>query len=131
MKSTRSRFLFIAALLGGAAVLAGAFGAHYLKEVLEPAKLISYKTAVRYQMWHALLLVALGMGPVFDEKAGKRIGWFFVGGTLLFSGSIYLLSFFSWAFLGPITPLGGLLLLAGWVLLAVWVVRNKTFSHEK
>lgn len=123
--SSAKTFLLLGAILGGLAVVAGAFGAHALKEVLEPDQLISYKTAVRYQMWHALLLVALSFGPVFQSKQGSLIGWLIVAGTACFSGSIYGLTFTTWKFLGPITPLGGLLLLLAWILLAVTATRKE------
>jgi uncharacterized membrane protein YgdD (TMEM256/DUF423 family) len=111
-----------AAILGATAVIAGAFGAHALKEVLNPEALNSYQTAVRYQMWHALALLLTGLLPL-SNKALQRIGWCWLCGVLLFSGSIYLLhlgplmSGSSWNFLGPVTPIGGLLLITGWVLL--------------
>lgn len=94
-------------------VALGAFGAHGLKNRLTPEMLTVFETGVRYQAYHALglLLLAALRGP---DKAG----WCFVGGILLFSGSLYALALTGVRWLGAITPLGGLLFLAGWALLA-------------
>ena len=112
------------------AVLLGAFGAHALKAILTPEKLQSYETGVRYQLIHALALIALsiyGQLNKTNEILNKGIGWaahFFIVGCILFSGSIYGLSLLSvihpsWSFLlGPITPIGGLGFMLGW---ASWV----------
>lgn len=105
---------------GMVAVILGALGAHALKASLEPDQLESFKTAVRYQAWHALALVALGAyGKI---KFGKAVILCWIAGIFLFSGSIYLLSTrelsgINFGFLGPVTPLGGLSLIAGWFLL--------------
>ena len=108
------------------AVLLGAFGAHALKAILSPEKLQSYETGVRYQLIHALALIALsiyGQLNKTNEIVNKGIGWsahFFIVGAFLFSGSIYGLALFSiihpsWAFvLGPVTPIGGLCFMLGW-----------------
>ena len=102
------------------AVLLGAFGAHALKSVLSPEKLQSYETGVRYQLIHALALIALSIYSQQNQSnhlSNKGIVWsahFFIVGCFLFSGSIYGLALLSvvhpsWAFaLGPITPIGGL-----------------------
>lgn len=131
MKLKPNNFLFIASVLGAVAVALGALGAHALEKVFTADQLDSWATAVRYQMWHALLLVLLSFSPVFYSSLGQRIGQIFILGILFFSGSIYLLLLLEWKFLGPVTPVGGLLLIAGWVLLAVWAMRNKQFSYEK
>ena len=114
-----------AALLGLSAGLLGAFGAHGLKGVLTPEQLGSFETGVRYQVYHALAL--LGVAALFPVKVKivKVIFTCFLAGTLLFSGSIYLLACrdllgdVQLAWLGPITPLGGLLLASGWVAMAI------------
>ena len=103
------------ALLGATAVALGALGAHSLKGVLEPSSLESYKVAVLYQLIHTLALLALAST---DYKQVTANLW--TAGILLFSGSIYALALdellgMSLSFLGPITPLGGLLLIAGWL----------------
>ena len=110
-----------ASLLGMLTVIAGALGAHALKPVLSADSLKSFETAVRYSAWHAIALLALF--SVFDRLKRARyvtLLWFL--GALLFSGSIYLLSTrelsgLQVSFLGPVTPLGGLLMIMGWFLL--------------
>jgi uncharacterized membrane protein YgdD (TMEM256/DUF423 family) len=101
------------------AVAAGAFGAHALKSRLTPELLAIFETGVRYQMYHALALLAAAWAhakwPGAMAVAG---GWLFVAGTLLFSGSLYALAFTGLRWLGPVTPLGGLAFLAGWACLA-------------
>jgi uncharacterized membrane protein YgdD (TMEM256/DUF423 family) len=119
------------------AVLLGAFGAHALKSFLTPEKLQSYETGVRYQLIHALALIALsiyGQKNKTNDFLNKGIGWsahFFIVGAFLFSGSIYGLALLSvihpsWAFvLGPVTPIGGLFFMLGWAIWARFVWLNK------
>lgn len=119
------------------AVLLGAFGAHALKSFLTPEKLQSYETGVRYQLIHALALIALSIYSQQNQTnylSNKGIGWsahFFIVGCFLFSGSIYGLALLSvvhpsWAFaLGPITPIGGLCFMLGWAIWARFVWLNK------
>ncbi len=112
-------FFIIGALSAFVGVAAGAFGAHGLKGKLSPEMLTVFEVGVRYQMYHAFALIvaawALTKWPVQLISTG---GWFFVIGTLLFSGSLYLLSMSGIKWLGAITPLGGLAFLAGWLCLA-------------
>lgn len=113
----------IGALYGSLSVIFGAFGAHALKGVLIADKLQSFETGVRYQMYHALLLLLMAYIFSFRTKAEKYMAWSFVIGVFLFSFSIYLLALnqlmnVSLSFLGPITPIGGLLMIIGWLLLA-------------
>lgn len=99
---------------------AGAFGAHGLRSRLTPEMLSVWETAVRYQIYHALALLALA--GVFDRLppgAVSTSGWCFFSGVLIFSGSLYALSLSGLRWLGAITPVGGLLFLAGWALLIV------------
>ena len=120
------KYLKIATISMIIAIVLGAIGAHYLKETLElPAdKLDSWKTGVLYQLIHSLsVFVVILLATVFKiEKVGAIINLFFIG-MLLFSGSIYLLTLnYVWQidamrFLGPVTPIGGLLFISGWVLL--------------
>lgn len=110
------------ALLGMLAVIFGAFGAHYLKRTFSEAQLLSFETGVRYQFYHALLLLVLGFNLGFTTKLDSYIAYCFIIGTLLFSFSIYLLTLLSAKgkripLLGILTPVGGLLLVAGWALL--------------
>lgn len=114
--------LLSGAVYGGLAVLFGAFGAHALKSKLSKDQLKSFETGVKYQMYHALVLLTLGFQLDFNSEIEIMASWFFIIGIFLFSFSIYGLVLSSAKgnkikFLGPVTPLGGLLLLIGWVLL--------------
>ena len=101
------------------AVALGAFGAHALKARLDADLLAVYETGVRYQMTHALALLAVGWaGTRWPGRAVNASGWLFVAGTVLFSGSLYALSLTGVRWLGAITPLGGLAWLAAWLCLA-------------
>jgi len=107
------------AVFGFLAVAAGAFGAHALRGRMAPEMLEVYETAVRYQMYHALALVLTGFMAVrFYSSALPAAGWLFFAGTLVFSGSLYLLTLTGARWLGAITPIGGIALLAGWLFLA-------------
>jgi uncharacterized membrane protein YgdD (TMEM256/DUF423 family) len=101
------------------AVAAGAFGAHGLKNRLSPELLAVFETGVRYQMYHAFaLIVAAWAQTRWPGTLSTAGGWFFIAGTLLFSGSLYILSLTGLRWLGAITPFGGLAFLAGWLCLA-------------
>ncbi|HEY2574250.1 MAG TPA: DUF423 domain-containing protein [Verrucomicrobiaceae bacterium] len=106
--------LVTTAVTGFLAVALGAFGAHALRETLEKTQhLETWKTAVQYHLAHAVALLAVALaGP-----AWRRTAWCWMGGVLLFSGSLYLLAVTGIKWLGAVTPFGGLLLLAGWVML--------------
>ena len=117
------------ALYGLLAVIFGAFGAHALKNKLTPELLQSFETGVKYQMYHAMVLLVLGFNLSFDQPLDSWIVNCFIFGTLLFSFSIYALCLGAAKgnkprFLGPVTPLGGLLLVAGWALLLYSFVSN-------
>lgn len=121
----------IGAVLGIISIILGAFGAHALKEVLTEQQLISFETGVKYQMYHAVFLLIVGSIGFLTEKQKKTILSFTILGVFLFSGSIYLLatqtiSGMNFKFLGPITPIGGLLLIISWCLLAFFSFRQKT-----
>jgi uncharacterized membrane protein YgdD (TMEM256/DUF423 family) len=112
-------FLVLGALSAGAAVALGAFGAHALRGRLSPAMLDVFETGVRYQMYHALALLAVAWAAARWPGAGvAAAGWFFVAGTLLFSGSLYVLTLTGARGLGAITPLGGVAFILGWLVLA-------------
>ncbi len=122
----QSVFLLLAAVAGLTGVAMGAFGAHALKSILSPAMLAVYKTAVDYQMWHAL---ALGLVAVFRQQRPesgllKWAGWLIFAGIVLFSGSLYLLAILNSKWLGMITPLGGISFLAAWVCIALFAVKK-------
>lgn len=120
--------LMLGGLYGTLAVIFGAFGAHALKRTLDTEQLKSFETGVKYQMYHALLLIILGTTFPFLEISQVIMGWSFILGIFLFSFSIYGLVLSSskgkkLKFLGPVTPLGGLLLVVGWVLFTVNAVK--------
>ncbi len=118
--------LVSASIFGALAVLFGALGAHALKSRLSPGLLDSWETGVRYQMFHALALFAVAWLISRGVPGGFAAGCCFLAGTLLFSGSIYLLclGIGPRAVLGPTTPLGGLTLIAGWIVLLAGVWRT-------
>jgi uncharacterized membrane protein YgdD (TMEM256/DUF423 family) len=127
-----NNFIFIAAILGFTAVGIGALGAHALKPLLSENQLQSFETAVKYHFYHALLLLIIGYWN--ENKNSSKLKWacyFIISGIICFSGSIYLLStshLYSeniLKFLGPITPIGGLLLMTGWILIALSAFNKK------
>ena len=110
--------LVLGAALAGLAVAAGAFGAHGLRSLVVPERLVTFETAVRYHFYHALGLMVVGL---LAERAGGlgAVGALFLAGIAVFSGSLYLLVLTDTPWLGAVTPLGGVCFLAGWALL-VW-----------
>ena len=113
-------------IYGGLAVVFGAFGAHALKKRMNEDLLKSFETGVKYQMYHALALLLVSVLLPFENGLQNAVALCFILGTFLFSFSIYGLCLTSmignkWRFLGPITPLGGLLLVTGWLALALSV----------
>ena len=116
---TQQTFIITGALFGLLAIILGAFGAHALKKTLTENQLKSFETGVKYQIYHAIVLISLGFNHTFSTTA---MYWCFTLGTVLFSFSIYGLVLSDakgkkLKFLGPITPIGGLLLVIGWLLL--------------
>jgi uncharacterized membrane protein YgdD (TMEM256/DUF423 family) len=112
-------FFALGALSGFIGVALGAFAAHGLKSRLTPELLATFEIGVRYQMVHALALLAVGWAQTRWPGAVLTAGgWLFVAGTLLFSGSLYVLSLTGEKWLGAVAPVGGLALLAGWLCLA-------------
>ena len=115
---TARLILQLAAVFGGLGVAIGAFGAHALRPMLEATgRFDTFETAVRYQFYHALALLALGvLVAVRPELRGIALpAWLWTGGIVVFSGSLYALCFTGVTKLGAVAPVGGLLLLAGWV----------------
>jgi uncharacterized membrane protein YgdD (TMEM256/DUF423 family) len=132
----------IAAFLGALTVALGAFGAHALKAVLSPAALITYETAVRYQMYHVVALLFTGIllqkaSSPKQQKLLSRAGLFFIDGIVLFSGSLYFivakpfLGIEGLPWVGIITPMGGLLWMAAWVLLGLSQLKGVENSEAK
>ncbi|WP_340202441.1 DUF423 domain-containing protein [Ascidiimonas sp. W6] len=118
---TQQLVLIIGGLFGALAIVLGAFGAHALKKRFTPDLMQSFETGVKYQMYHALVLLILGFNLNLDTSLERTIAWFLIIGTVLFSFSIYGLCISASLgkkikLLGPITPLGGLCLLIGWIL---------------
>jgi uncharacterized membrane protein YgdD (TMEM256/DUF423 family) len=117
-------FFAIGALSGFIGVALGAFGAHALKGRLDPDLLATFEVGVRYQMYHAFALLAVGWAQTrWRGKVLNASGWLFVAGTVIFSGSLYALSLSGMRWLGAVAPVGGIALLAGWLCLA-WAVRK-------
>jgi len=114
-------FFSLGSLLGGITVAMGAYGAHAGAQYLTSAQVITFSKAVRYQMHHALVLLAVAWAITQWPKQAKLImaaGWLFLAGILLFSGSLYLLAF-DVVDLGYATPVGGMAFITGWLLLAL------------
>ncbi len=111
-------FFGLGALSALAAVAAGAFGAHLLRERLTSEMLAIFEVGVRYQMYHALRLMAAAWAASrWPGVAASSAGWLFVAGTVIFSGSLYVLALTGQRAWGAVTPLGGLAFLAGWICL--------------
>ncbi|MBA3902051.1 MAG: DUF423 domain-containing protein [Bacteroidetes bacterium] len=117
------------------AVGIGAMGAHGLRNVLDPYSLEVYKTAVLYHFLHSIGIIILSFIPALQRGKLIRLAfWLLLGGIILFSGSLYLLSTKSlWTelplnWLGPLTPLGGLLFIAGWLTAAIGIYQIKRYS---
>lgn len=116
-------FFLIGTVSAFIGVAAGAFGAHALKSRLSAEMLTTFEVGVRYQMYHAFaLLVVAWVLTKWPSSLAINSGWCFVAGTILFSGSLYVLSLSGVRWFGAITPLGGVAFLAGWLCLgiAVW-----------
>lgn len=119
-----SPWMLIGAIYGLLGVAAGAFGAHALRGRLSEEMLAIYRTAVEYQFWHALALLAIGL--LARQAAGAWLtasGVAFTLGVLVFSGSLYVLALSGIRVLGAVTPLGGVALIVGWACLIVHLAR--------
>jgi uncharacterized membrane protein YgdD (TMEM256/DUF423 family) len=119
-------FIVVGALLGGLSVLMGAFAAHSLRSVLLPSTLALVETGARYQMYHALALFGVGLMSLWQKESNLSLataGSCFIAGVLGFSGSLYGLALVGAPWLGPVTPIGGLLLVAGWGAVAIAALR--------
>lgn len=132
-KSMNKKILATASILGLLAVVLGAFAAHGLKELISIEAQKTFETGVRYQMYHAILLLFVGSSSLISTKSKRIIYYLVVFGVLLFSGSIYglatnNLSSYNFKTIGFITPIGGLLLIISWVLLFVNFLRKTTKS---
>lgn len=124
-------FLMTAALLGALSVIFGAFGAHALREIVQPAAASTFETGVRYQFYHAFALMFTGiLFEKFPRKGLLFAGYFFIIGIILFSGSLYTLTFLKatgyvgMKSIGLVTPFGGLFFIVGWVSLFFVILRQ-------
>lgn len=119
-----------AVLLGMTAIILGAFGAHALKKHLTVEELVTFETGVKYQMYHALFLLFLGLTTLVTEKRKKTIFQLVLFGVIFFSGSIYLLATktitgIDFKPLGILTPIGGTLLILGWAILLWQILKDR------
>ena len=126
-------FIKTAAMLSALSVAIGAFAAHSLKQKLSADALNIFETGVRYQFYHSFALLSIGiLYKEFPHKFSKWSGYFFIAGIVLFSGSLYFLTYFkaiespAYNWIGAITPIGGLCFIAGWLLLFLgcWKTTN-------
>ncbi len=120
-----------AGFFGMTAIILGAFGAHALKKVLTVGQLVTFETGVKYQMYHALFLLFLGLNNHLSFKTKKTILVLTILGIIFFSGSIYLLATdslndFNFKIIGFITPIGGLLLIMAWAILTIHFLKKKS-----
>lgn|GEM_PF-43228 len=125
------RIVVTASFLGALTIAIGAFGAHGLKQLVEADVITSFETGVRYQMFHLIVLLIIGFSVPISATTKKWVFWFFIGGIILFSGSIYIMVLkeilpFDVKFLGPVTPLGGLSFIIGWLRLGYGLLKLKS-----
>lgn len=124
MRAHYTRWVAAGAVLAMLGVLLGAFGSHALKSRLGPGDLAVFETGVRYQMYHALALLAVAwVMSVQPSRLAVASAICMLAGVVLFSGSLYLMVLLDWRWLGPVTPIGGLALVVGWLLLAIAALR--------
>ncbi|MBD3584962.1 DUF423 domain-containing protein [Salinimonas sp. HHU 13199] len=120
------KLIICAGAAGGlTAVILGALAAHGLEGILSASSLQSFKTAVSYQMYHSLALLLVAGLPQLKRSLAILAAWSFILGVLLFSGSIYLLTLAQLSWLGPVTPVGGLILMAGWILVLTAAIKGE------
>ena len=125
------KIISTAAIFGMIAIILGAFGAHALKKILSIDQLATFETGVKYQMYHALFLLLIGILSDITQKTKKKIYYLTLFGVVLFSGSIYLLATndltpFDFRTIGFITPIGGFLLILGWAVFLLSILKKKS-----
>ena len=116
------------------AIILGAFGAHALKDRVEPAQLQSFEVGVRYQMYHGIALLSIGLSNHLIPFSLRVYNSLIIIGVVLFSVSIYFLSIqdvlgLKLSFLGPVTPIGGLMLISAWIVFLIKIVRSKNANN--
>lgn len=121
-----NKHIAITSSLGALTIILGAFGAHALKEILSLEALNSYETAVRYQMYHVLLLLLVNLSPLFTSKFKNSFSYLIYTGILCFCGSIYAITIggVNPKLIWFITPFGGLLFILGWLYLMITVLKK-------
>jgi len=131
MLNMHKLFLIIASFLAALAVALGAFGAHGLKKIVDAETVAIYQTGVQYQMYHALALLALGiLAERFSSSLVHYAGFLFIGGVVLFSGSLYMVASLKAmnnavpTAIRIMTPIGGALFVLGWVLLFIALIKK-------
>jgi uncharacterized membrane protein YgdD (TMEM256/DUF423 family) len=119
-------FLIVGSIFGALSVIIGAFGAHALKSLLESTSRIeTFETAVKYQFYHAFALILLGILMLnLKHQFFEYAGYSFVVGTIIFSGSLYILCLSGITKFGMITPIGGLFMIAGWIFLTLGILKS-------
>lgn len=130
MNKFDKKIVITASVLAAVTIAIGALGAHALEQRISVKALAAFETGVRYQMYHVLALLMLGLATTIPIGVRKWTSWFFIFGIVFFSGSIYLLSLNSiltidTKFLGPLTPIGGFCFILGWLRLAFGVFKLK------
>jgi len=125
MTPTARLFLLLGAINAGLVVMLGAFGAHALKARLSHDLMAVYQTGIQYHFYHAVGLLLVGLVATQIPASGwlKGAGWLMLVGIVVFSGSLYTLSFSGLRWLGAITPIGGAAFIISWILLAVAVIK--------
>ena len=124
------KIILLASLIGGVAVIIGAFAAHGLKPILNDSSMDSLDTAIRYQIYHAFLLLYIASSNRLTKNQQSILSKLVFVGVIFFSGSIYLLATniltaFDFKSIGFITPLGGMFLISSWILLFIYNYKNK------
>ncbi len=119
-----THWIVFGSIMAGLSVVMGAFGAHGLRDRLAPEMLQIYEIGARYQMYHALALIAVGLVQIkIDHPMLNIAGWCFVIGTVIFSGTLYALAITGQRWLGMITPVGGAIFILGWAAMAYAALR--------
>ena len=127
----RKGFLLLAALSGFMSVAFGAFGAHGLKQIATPEMIAIFNLGVEYQFYHTFALFAVAFaGHWLPSRLIDWAGYLFMGGIVLFSGSLYAYAILGAKWTGPITPIGGFCLLLGWLFIALAVWRNRVVELD-
>ncbi len=124
------KILITASILGVLSIVLGAFAAHGLEKLIDTSSIETFETGVRYQMYHAILLLIIGSSSFLNTKPKQYILYLVVLGVLFFSGSIYglatnELTSFDFKQIALITPIGGMLLIFAWVVMLIGIVKNK------